>query len=715
MKDQDTLRNVLIAAAIFMIVMAVGPKLLPPRPEPAPQETATPQAATTGAEETSPPSQADPATPVGQPVRTAGTTAGNGFAVVEAAEELTVPIGSELLNGVVEEAEASPYRMRLVLSNVGASVESATMTDHAETINSPERYPLLSRIERDDGTIYRSLAVEKINIDDVDVPLHDKKWSVKAWNVAGETRYSTDVTEGELVGQRVEFSIDITQDGQPALRLTRRFTLPQQSKESGQHDLRSELVVENLSPDQPHTVVVTHRGVVDIPMVGTRMDDRVIDYGIRSGETGRVGGGRTQLSKVAGKKTLELFKATATAGGERLSWAASGNRYFTCVLAPVGVNWTDDASNVTELSGVDLDGLGTTDDDVTLRFVVRSETVAPGAESTNRAVLYLGKKDPDAFREIPFYSSRDYYFQVYKSYPFCTFTVLVELMIWLLNGLYSIFGDYGVAIMIMVVLVRALLHPLTKKGQVNMVRMQQRMGEFAPKIEELKKKFGNDKQKLQQETMKLYREHGINPAGQMLTCLPQLIQLPIWVALYISLWNNIMMRHEAFLFTWINDLSAPDALYTFARPIIVPLFGWELPAFNLLPILVSIFMYTQQKLQPKPKANPNASEQQRSQQEMMQKMMPMMSIMMLLIFYKMPSGLNLYIMSSSLFGTIEQWWIRKHIKKSEDDGTLHKPTGPEPDGPKRPGKFGFMRRFQQMAENAQKQAQQRSPRSPKKR
>ncbi len=186
-----------------------------------------------------------------------------------------------------------------------------------------------------------------------------------------------------------------------------------------------------------------------------------------------------------------------------------------------------------------------------------------------------------------------------------------------------------------------------------------------------------------------------------------MIQMPIWVALYISLSNNILMRHEGFLFTWITDLTAPDALFTFGSPIVIPIFGWTLPAFNLLPILVSVFMYTQQKMQPKPKAKPNATDQQKSQQEMMQKMMPMMSIMMLFIFYKMPSGLNLYIMSSSLFGTIEQWWIRKHIKEREKTGTLHKPKKVKDDRidrPKRPGKSSFFKRLQQMAENAQKQA-----------
>jgi len=200
--------------------------------------------------------------------------------------------------------------------------------------------------------------------------------------------------------------------------------------------------------------------------------------------------------------------------------------------------------------------------------------------------------------------------------------------------------------------------------------------------------------------------------------LPMLIQMPIWIALYLSLSNNILMRHEGSMFLpWIHDLTAPDALYTFSSPITVPLFGWVLPSFNLLPLLVALFMYTQQKLQPKPAPNPNMSDQQRQQQEMMQKMMPMMSIMMLLIFYKMPSGLNLYIMASSLFGTIEQKRIRAHIKEREANGTLHKqekPKTPKPQpasgGRRKPS---FIQKLQTMAEEAQK-AQTQAQRNPKK-
>jgi YidC/Oxa1 family membrane protein insertase len=188
------------------------------------------------------------------------------------------------------------------------------------------------------------------------------------------------------------------------------------------------------------------------------------------------------------------------------------------------------------------------------------------------------------------------------------------------------------------------------------------------------------------------------------------LQMPIWIALFLSLSNNIQLRHQACVFLpWVKDLTAPDALYTFATPLVIPLVGWELPAFNLLPIFVSVLMYIQQKLQPKPKPNPNASDQQRQQQEMMQKMGPMMSVMMLLIFYKMPSGLNLYIMFSSLFGALEQHRIRKHIKEKEAAGTLNPVAKDTAATSKREhsGRMSWFGKLQKMAEQAHKKQARR--------
>jgi YidC/Oxa1 family membrane protein insertase len=124
----------------------------------------------------------------------------------------------------------------------------------------------------------------------------------------------------------------------------------------------------------------------------------------------------------------------------------------------------------------------------------------------------------------------------------------------------------------------------------------------------------------------------------------------------------VELRHAGFLPVWITDLAAPDALISFSSPIHVPLANWTLTSFNLLPILLTIAMILQQKFTPMSSAT--MDEQQARQQK---RMMYFMNGFFLLIFYNMPSGLNLYIMSSTFAGVAEQWVIRRHIQQRKAD------------------------------------------------
>jgi YidC/Oxa1 family membrane protein insertase len=228
-----------------------------------------------------------------------------------------------------------------------------------------------------------------------------------------------------------------------------------------------------------------------------------------------------------------------------------------------------------------------------------------------------------------------------------------------------------------VLLVRAILHPLTKHQQITMAKMQQKQASVQPKIAALKAKYPNDKQKLQLETMRVYREAGINPAGQIAGCLPMLIQLPIWVALYSALNYDINLWHSPFMF-WIRDLSAPDALVSWHPATEIPLLSWMIgpvDKFNLLPILLAGSMWLQQKYTPKPTPAPGTPPDQLAQQQQMQKMMGFMMVFMGIMFYNMPSGLNLYIMASSAFGALEQQRIRKHMEERKKDPDFAKPKG----------------------------------------
>jgi len=689
MKKNDTLRNLLIAGAVFMLMMWLGQWLMPPPPVQPGETTST--TAVTG-QQTAAPAAKGPQSASSTQDQTLGE-----WTVDQADAEQAIVLGATL--DPEFDATTSPDRMSLSLSNVGASIANVRLTDHAARINEPERYELLHAVKRPDGAVVRSMVVEKVNVDGHDIVLSDARWHVdETPGPVGQAGQGDAAREAV-----VRFRIDLSRGGAPALRLTRSYRLPAQPAKSLRHDLYADLTVENLSSNT-HNVVVTYQGGVGIAQESPRMDDHVVDVGVlRDGQ--RVVGTRKQAAGAFrdGASTIELFGG-GSAGEGRFSWVATGNTYFSCTITPLDDNGRDSPNYIGAVNAVDIDPANGRTDDVTPQIITVPRPMEPGARVSYPAEIYLGEKDPHGFRDVPDYQRRNYYFQIEAGFGMCTFGFLVRLMIWLLNSLHVVVFDYGIAIIVLVLIVRTLLHPITKAGQVNMVRMQQRMGEFAPKLEELKRKFGNDKARLQQETMKLYRENNINPAGNLLGCLPLFIQMPIWIALFLSLSNNIHMRHEGFLFTWVNDLTAPDALIPFSKPFVIPLVGWEIAAFNLLPPLVSFFMYIQQKSQPKPKPNPNATEQQKAQQEMMQKMIPLMSVMMLIFFYNAPSGLNLYIMFSSLFGWIEQKRIRAHIKEREESGTLHK-APPQPEAEhrkKRTEEMSFFEKLQKMAEDAKK-------------
>ena len=285
-----------------------------------------------------------------------------------------------------------------------------------------------------------------------------------------------------------------------------------------------------------------------------------------------------------------------------------------------------------------------------------------GASKTFTFHLFLGPKDRDLFNKNPEYKKLAYY----KTIDFrgcCCPAKLIQVLAFgimtVMKAMYMAMGplgNYGVVIMVLVFLVRLIMHPVTKKSQVSMMRMQK----LGPMMEELKKKYAKDKAELNKKVMQLYKEQGVSPLSSF---LPMMIQMPIWIALWSAINASVDLRGAAFLPFWITDLSSPDALFRF-KEFTIPLLGWSIDSFNLLPLLMGVVMFLQQKLMPHAKASEQTNPQVAQQQKMMMIMMPLMFPIML---YKGPSGVNLYIMSSISAGVIEQMVIRRHIREKEKE------------------------------------------------
>jgi YidC/Oxa1 family membrane protein insertase len=199
---------------------------------------------------------------------------------------------------------------------------------------------------------------------------------------------------------------------------------------------------------------------------------------------------------------------------------------------------------------------------------------------------------------------------------------LLQVLVWI----YAVVGNYGVAIVLLATLVRVVLHPLNMVSMRSMRAMQK----LQPEIERMRQKYKNDPQAMNAAMMALYKEHKVNPAGG---CLPLLLQMPLFIALYSVLYNAIELRQAAFGL-WINDLSAPDHLFGVA--------GFPI---RLLPVLMAATGFLQQKMMPTdPRQAPT---------------MYMMNAMMLVFFYNLPSGLVLYWTVMNVLTMAQQWLMMR--------------------------------------------------------
>lgn len=274
--------------------------------------------------------------------------------------------------------------------------------------------------------------------------------------------------------------------------------------------------------------------------------------------------------------------------------------------------------------------------EVTILLESRTTELEPGGKLTNEYTLYAGPKRQTLLTEM---EAGD----------------IIELgwFGWISKGLLAILAflhnnlslPYGLAIICLTIMVRGAVFPLSKKQANSAAAMK----DLQPRLKELKAKYGDDKQKFAEAQMKLFRESGVNPLA---SCLPMVLQLPIYIGLYGAIRHAIDLRAATFL--WVDNLAAPDHL--FELPFRV---WWVGQYFNLLPILTVVLFIAQQKMF-MPEPDPDDE-----QAVMQQKMMKFMMIFMGFLFYHMPAGLCIYFIASSLWGMGERKLLDRGKKKTE--------------------------------------------------
>ena len=318
----------------------------------------------------------------------------------------------------------------------------------------------------------------------------------------------------------------------------------------------------------------------------------------------------------------------STTGG----WVGITDKYWMATLVPDQKQKVD----------VTLQRTGNAPDQkYQIDFVTPQKVVAPGTTESSQSMLFAGAK---IVRVISDYESRYSIEKFDLTIDWGWFSFFTRPLFWLLDWLYLHLGNFGLSILVLTVIVKAVFFPLANKSYVAMSKMKA----LQPEMEKLKERFGEDRQRLNQEMMQLYRREKVNPAAG---CLPILVQIPVFFALYKVLYTTIEMRHAPF-YGWIRDLSAPDPLTILTG---FGLFNWQVPEFlhffniGIWPLIMGVTMYLQQKLNPQPTDPVQARVFQ---------FLPIMFTFMLAPF---AAGLVIYWAWSNILSIGQQWTImRRH-------------------------------------------------------
>ena len=533
---------------------------------------------------------------------------------------------------------SNPYKLELELTTKGAAVSKARLRDYDDrNRKNPQPLELLKTFVN-----VNTMASTRLLLPSMGKAFPLDKLN---WQSAGVTK----TTDG---AETISFYAIIFKDDSEFIKLTKTYAL-----KSEDYLLDCLVTISNLSNSH------IEAGLETTAAAGiSREDERADTRGVTAGfltDVGSVDVVKTnikKLSKEPGGK-LELFHKNAE---YKFLWTAETNKYFAAIVRPI----PQDANSLSAewIAGkyailYDPDGRPDSGDEsgaTSVKTVIFK--IAGGAEQNCGFQIYIGPKDRSLFNSTPLYNSLGFIRVIdFQACMGDTFRPLSFFILASMDWLYKFIPNYGVVIIIFVFVVRVLLHPITKKSQVSMMKM----GKLGPKAEEIKQKYAGNKSEMQKQLAMLYKEQGATP---ILGCLPMLLQMPIWIALYSAIYAGIEFRGASFLPFWITDLSSSDAVFMLpAAAEKIPFIGSFIgTSFNLLPILLGAAMFAQQKLMPAsaPSANPQAAQQQKM-------MLWMMPIMMLLFLYRAPSGLNLYIMASTTAGVVEQYVIRKHIREKE--------------------------------------------------
>lgn len=558
---------------------------------------------------------------------------------------------SELVLGSVANRGQSGYLLEVQLTQKGAGVESLASSRFEAEFEKKNPHRPLQFIQRDPKAP-PSLGLNLISIGDqpaprkeddeeeaesAEIPLGEMDWEVVR---DAKGRVSTPIpedaaTEADEQGRKIVFR---TQVGDPPLIVTKTYTL-----KKGASDFEIELGFE--SPTKERSVVYKLVGPHGIPIEGEWYTYTFRDAFFKPEGSKPVTRAATEIVK--GKDKPERFESLP------MKYAGIENQYFAVFIEPK-------LAPLTQQNRWDAATLGTVihhnkeaeqKSDIGIEIISKPVDVGPNQPVTQTYRVFAGQKTFASLEPYDATALASYRKVGWFGIPFApevagVIAPLLDYIYKFTKSVAGLFGgksgNYGVSIILLTLLVRMLMFPLGRKQAIAAKKMQ----DLQPHLKEIQEKYKDDKERQTKETFALYKKHGVNPVAG---CLPALIQLPIFVGLWQALNTSVQLRQASFL--WINNLAAPDMLFRF--PIEPPYLG---PYFNALPFVVVTLMLIQTKLFSPPATTPEA--------EMQQKIMKGMMVFMAFMFYKVPSGLGIYFITSSLWQIGERVLLPKVAAKS---------------------------------------------------
>jgi len=315
-----------------------------------------------------------------------------------------------------------------------------------------------------------------------------------------------------------------------------------------------------------------------------------------------------ELQEIKADKIAKQDKYTG-----RIGWVACEDQYFVSAIIP------KEAREAGMKLAIPEKVLETT-------YIDPSGAVAPGTERTYQYAVYFGPKSLETLDM----AGTD----LARIVDFGFFDIIAKPLLHAMNFIHKFIPNFGIVIIIITIMVKILFWPLSNKSYKSMSQMKK----LQPKMAELRAKYKHDKKVMNQELMNLYKLYKINPLGG---CLPMVLQIPVFFAFYKMLYQAIELRHAPF-FLWINDLAAPDRLFSFGFkvPLMAPPYG-----IPVLTLIMGASMFFQQKMSPPP-GDPTQA-----------KMMMFMPIFFTFIFINFPSGLVLYWLVNNILSMVQQKYV----------------------------------------------------------